>query len=334
MSYLNFSEALAEAKRKAALQGREVTQQEAAGLSEGIAESASSNAAEFAALEQSEEQFEQSLAEQKSEYEGTMAENTRQFNEQLAESSSQFKQQMEMAQQEYELSVQALEAQIQQYAESNALQREMFGEQMEYQIAESAREAAQWQSEYETAKSQWESEYSLLEKQTQAQIDAANSSSSSGCCIVASVASNREWYPGMTEAEQGAIDAIREKLITGKNTVTQAIYQWEAAKAKISTYAIEVARIYRDVYMPAVQLRGYYMVAEWLVPRMLRSEKVMQWVRDNFIESLLPYCEHRIGLRHKRAAWDKYLKARAFLSFCSLVGMTRRSFTRCNGEVF
>jgi hypothetical protein len=192
MSYLNFSEALAEAKRKAALQGREVTQQEAAGLSEGIAETAASNAANLEALAQSEEQFEQSLAEQKSEYQGSLAQSQSQFEATLAENRSQFAENLKIAQQEYELAVETLNAQIEQYESSTALQKEMFEAQMAQQISDSAEAVRQWEAEYETAKSQWESEYELLKKQTDAQIAAANNSNSGGSCTIVSFLFGRD----------------------------------------------------------------------------------------------------------------------------------------------
>ena len=317
MAYLNFSEALSEAKRKAALQGREVSQQEAAGLSKGIAESAQENAVEWEALEQNKEQYEKGLEE-----------NKRQFDTSLAE-------QMKNAEREYNLSVDTLTAQIAQYKESSEIQRAQFGQQMEFQIAESARAAERWKKEFDAAKTKWQEEYDLLKKQTDAQIAAANNAGGGGggCCIIASVVSNPEWYPLMGEADRETIDRAKADLITGKRTTEEIIAQCKDAYGKIGGYAISITRIYRDTYMPKTQLRGYYMIAEQIVPRMLRERKWMEWARRNIVDNVVPYCEWRMGIR-SRLRVAKIVKAKAFLWLCSLVGSTRASFTRCNGEVF
>jgi hypothetical protein len=166
MAYLNFSEALTEAKRRAALQGREVSSQEAAGLSRGIAESSADRAVQLEGLEQNKEQFEKQFGQQKTQYEGTMAENKRQydeslstqqrqFDESLSTQQRQFSQQMENTAKEYQLSVQTLEAQIRQFEESSATQRAQFGEQMAFQIAESARAAREWQRQLDLQREQF-----------------------------------------------------------------------------------------------------------------------------------------------------------------------------------
>ena len=155
MAYLNFSEALTEAKRRAALQGREVSSQEAAGLSRGIAESSADRAVQLEGLEQNKEQFEKQFGQQKVQYEGTMAENKRQYDESLGTQRDQFARQMENTQKEYQLSVQSLEAQIRQFEESSATQRAQFGEQMAFQISESARAAREWQKQLDMQREQF-----------------------------------------------------------------------------------------------------------------------------------------------------------------------------------
>ncbi len=65
MAYLNFSDALMEAKRRAQLQGRPLSQQEVAGISEGWAQSAGDINLRNRALTTQEKQFAENLAFQK-----------------------------------------------------------------------------------------------------------------------------------------------------------------------------------------------------------------------------------------------------------------------------
>lgn len=287
MAYLNFTDQLAEAKRRARLQGRPLSEQETAGISEGVAAGASDRVQKGKALALSEEQ----VANQKE-----------QFGENLALNQAGFEQTKLQNQRQYELAQKTLENQIAQYNASSETQKEQFGEQMQFQIAESAKQAAQWQKTVETQAEQFRKTYELQKSGQEAQIAAANNANkSSGCCIIVTVCSN----PTM-------------KYVEGKGR---------------DSYAVNVTRIYRDTYMPPMQLRGYYMIAEALVPRMLESDRMMQWAKENIVDNVVPYCEWRIGL-HRRPSIKTIIKAKVFLWLCSFVGSTRPSFTRCNGEVF
>lgn len=69
MAYLNFSDALMEAKRRAQLQGRPISQQEVTGISEGFARSAAEKNIQEESLTESKRQFTESLAQRKYESE-------------------------------------------------------------------------------------------------------------------------------------------------------------------------------------------------------------------------------------------------------------------------
>lgn len=279
MAYLNFTDQLAEAKRRARLSGRPVSQQEVAGISEGQAAGASDRIAKAKVIALQEDQ----ATTQKEQF------------------GLSFEQQKMQNQRQYELAQETLESQIAQYEASSAAQKAQFGEQMAFQIAESAKQAKQWETALKIQEEQWKKDYEFKQWQTNAQIQAANNSGGRGCCIIVTVASN----PTM-------------KYVEGRGR---------------DSYAVNVTRIYRDTYMPPWQLRGYYMVAEKLVPRMLKSQRVMDWAKRNIVDHVVPFCEWRIGL-HSRPPIRTIIQAKAFLGLCSVVGSTRPEFTRCNGEVF
>ena len=80
MAYLNFTDALMEAKRRGQLMGRPLTSQESAGIAEGYASSASERLARAKALGLQEQQ----LSQQKSQFESSMGLATDQYLNQLA----------------------------------------------------------------------------------------------------------------------------------------------------------------------------------------------------------------------------------------------------------
>ena len=137
MAFLRFTDALMEAKRRASLQGREVTQQEAAGISEGFAANASTRGIEAEKLKTQKEQFAESLANQKEEFGRTMAQREKEWGSQVDQANKQ-----------YLLARDQLAEQIRQFNESSETQRAQFGEQMAFQINKSADEMRLAQQNY------------------------------------------------------------------------------------------------------------------------------------------------------------------------------------------
>lgn len=137
MAYLNFTDALTEAKRRASLQGREVSQQEAAGISEGIATSAGMRGIESEKLKTQKEQFAESLANQKDEFGRTMKQREKEWMSNVEQANNQ-----------YLLAKDQLAEQIRQFNESSEAQRAQFGEQMAYQIDKSNKEMKLAQQNY------------------------------------------------------------------------------------------------------------------------------------------------------------------------------------------
>jgi hypothetical protein len=137
MAFLKFTDALMEAKRRASLQGRQVTQQEATGISEGIAEAAGERGIQAQSLAQQKEQFDKQYGLQEQQY-GLQI---RSLEQQISESNRQ-----------YALAQQQLAEQIRQFNESSETQKAQFGEQMAFQIYQTGEQVKYWKDQSNTTK--------------------------------------------------------------------------------------------------------------------------------------------------------------------------------------
>lgn len=96
---------------------------------------------------------------------------------------------------------------------------------------------------------------------------------------------------------------------------------------------VNITREYRDTLMPPHQLRGYYMIAERLVPWIRKSDKNKQFAKKWLVDPLIEGVKYSLGYSPHRSLYARFVKF-SFLGLCSLAGRTRKSFTRSNGEVF
>lgn len=92
---------------------------------------------------------------------------------------------------------------------------------------------------------------------------------------------------------------------------------------------VEVTREYRDKFMSADQLRGYYMIAEAIMPWVVRHRT---FVRRQFVDRLVEYGRYHLGHTEKMPCRASSCVARLFLGLCGFAGRRKRVFVRCNGE--
>jgi len=97
---------------------------------------------------------------------------------------------------------------------------------------------------------------------------------------------------------------------------------------------VEIAREYRDRYLTADQLRGYYMLAEKIVPVIESNGIVKRLVKKWLVDRLVDYGAVVLGKKPSRALRSSWIVSRAFLSLIRTVGKMREQFVRCNGEVY
>lgn len=97
---------------------------------------------------------------------------------------------------------------------------------------------------------------------------------------------------------------------------------------------VEIAREYRDKYLSPDQLRGYYMIAEKVVPRIERSNRLKKFVKRILVDNLIEYGRFALGKTTKKPGAASRIITKTFLALCEATGRTRKTFTRSNGEVF
>jgi len=96
---------------------------------------------------------------------------------------------------------------------------------------------------------------------------------------------------------------------------------------------VALARRYRDTYLDAVDLRGYYAVGEPMVREMQNNPRYTDEVRTELVEPLLKWGAFVLGESEEPPSEADARKAGTFLRYIRAVGETMESFTRSNGEV-
>lgn len=98
---------------------------------------------------------------------------------------------------------------------------------------------------------------------------------------------------------------------------------------------VEITRQYRNRFMNQTQLRGYYMLASRVVPQMKNKKSVMEWVTNHLVKHLIEYADWVLnGPRPSKPPLKAKIVSKLFLLLCRLIGSTRKSYRRINGEVY
>jgi hypothetical protein len=96
---------------------------------------------------------------------------------------------------------------------------------------------------------------------------------------------------------------------------------------------VAIARAYRDKYLSQRQLRGYYMIAEKLVPRMVKSTRLTRFIKNWLVDPLISYGHHVLVKSMPAPTIYARCVTNLFLGLIACIGRTRKQFTRANGEV-
>lgn len=98
------------------------------------------------------------------------------------------------------------------------------------------------------------------------------------------------------------------------------------------SHAVDITRRYRDKYLSKEQLRGYYIIAEKVVPYINRFSFVKWFVKRFLVDKLVEYGKYKVdcGLYPSPSS---ILVTRTFLKLCQKMGEKQAVFVRCNGEV-
>jgi hypothetical protein len=92
---------------------------------------------------------------------------------------------------------------------------------------------------------------------------------------------------------------------------------------------VEIAREYRDKFMSPDQLRGYYMIAEAIMPFVVKHKA---FVKRNLVDRLVEYGRYHLGRTEIVPCRASCAVTRGFMMLCGFAGRRKRVFVRCNGE--
>lgn len=99
------------------------------------------------------------------------------------------------------------------------------------------------------------------------------------------------------------------------------------------SYEVEITRQYRDKFLTGTQLRGYYCLAEKLVPTLVSNEKIRKFTKKHLVNRLVDYGEMKLGLKEKCKLSSKIV-SNLFLGLIKTVGFFIPKYTRLNGEIY
>lgn len=97
---------------------------------------------------------------------------------------------------------------------------------------------------------------------------------------------------------------------------------------------VQIARDYRDAFMTPRQIRGYYVLAEKVVPIMAQHKTAKNVISSQLVTRLINYGRWSTGKAMAFPSITDALVSTAFLGLCSALGACVRKYIRANGEVY
>lgn len=98
------------------------------------------------------------------------------------------------------------------------------------------------------------------------------------------------------------------------------------------SYEVDLARIFRDEFLGPITLRGYYMIADKLVPLMRKSALFKKIVKKHLTDHFTKYGEWVLGIA-KRQPYKSKTITKNFLKLCRFFGSFKPFYMRSNGEI-
>ena len=99
-----------------------------------------------------------------------------------------------------------------------------------------------------------------------------------------------------------------------------------------NSYEVKITREFRDKYMDNMSLRGYYMIAEQIVPLIQKYGWFKKFIKRNLVDRLVDVGEYVLGKKEEKPKILSRIVTWSFLKMCRITGATRREFVRCTGE--
>jgi len=136
----------------------------------------------------------------------------------------------------------------------------------------------------------------------------------------------------------GAVVGGTVGLVEGVLTEGEGACMIVTACTGRESYEVNVAREYRDRFVGAATLRGYYMIAETIVPLMNRWKLLRRLVKRTLVDPLIDHASWALsaddhGVVSERPP-NRYTEkvTHVFLKVCHFLGSSRSRFVRSNGE--
>jgi hypothetical protein len=93
-------------------------------------------------------------------------------------------------------------------------------------------------------------------------------------------------------------------------------------------------KLNRDMFLTPGQLRGYYWLAEKLVPRMQKSDSLCKYMKKHLVDHLIRYGEYKLDLTEKKPSIMDRVTSNIFLAVIKTIGFAIPKYVRINGEVY
>lgn len=318
MAYDTFTDQLMEAKRRARLSGRPLSQQEMAGISEGAAAGAADRLAKSRALNlqertigNQEEQFAQTFGMQQEQFAQNlaferekMAIANEQFEKTFGLSMQQAEQQAAQFEQTYGLSVMQAQAQAQQFAASLAFQQSQLAQQNS-QFSQTLASQNYWnQQELNTA------------NQAQARANSQKTGAGTGILVGGVVGGVVGSYVPVIGTYAGAAGGATLGGALGGMVGCIII----TACTSKDSYEVNVARRYKDRYMDEETLTGYYTLCIGVVPLLKKHPLLRKIVKMALVDRLVDYGEWRLGMKDQMKFATSGAAKRLFIGLCRHIG--------------
>lgn len=140
---------------------------------------------------------------------------------------------------------------------------------------------------------------------------------------------------GIKEAEkiEEPLNFMESAVSKGIEKITSSCIIVTACTHRDS-YEVGITREYRDRFLDAETLRGYYMLAEKVVPVMKKHGWTKRIIKRFLVDPLISYGEHALDYTDIRPSAYAVMVKVFFLTLCRKVGEKRAQFVRANGEIF
>jgi hypothetical protein len=96
---------------------------------------------------------------------------------------------------------------------------------------------------------------------------------------------------------------------------------------------VNITREYRNKFMTAEQIRGYYIIADKVVPVLKRYNLIKKLTKTLLVDNLINYGKFALG-KTKKANYIATIISKAFLRLCQHKGSLVEQYVRLNGEIY